>query len=94
MYSFSEYDNNATCDICQLEKQIKLPYYLSNYVASRIFELLHFDIWGPLATPSIKNHKYFLTILNDHSRFVWIMLLKSKYEASVQVKNFIHMVIN
>lgn len=63
LYSSFEYDNNSTCDICHLAKQRKLPYHLSNFIASHNFELFHFDIWGPLATPSIQNHKYFLLSL-------------------------------
>jgi len=31
----------------------------------------------------------FLTILDDHIRYVWIVLLKSKAEVSNHVKNFI-----
>ena len=42
------------------------------------FELLDLDIWGPLSVSSLLGHKYFLTIIDDHSRFLWIILLKSK----------------
>lgn len=58
------------------------------------FELLHFDIWGSLASTSIHNHKYFFIVLDDHTWFVWIILLKSKYEVSIQVEDFITIVIN
>jgi len=44
MYSCVSVDNKATCDICHYAKQRKLPYTLSNFVASSKFELLHFDI--------------------------------------------------
>lgn len=94
LYSSFEYDNNSTCDICHLAKQRKVPYHLSNFIASHNFELFHFDIWGPLATPSIQNHKYFFTILDEHTRFVMIIIFKSKFEISSQVQNFITMVIN
>lgn len=94
LYSSFDFDNNATYDICHLAKQRKLPSHSSNSIASHKFELLHFDIWGPLSTLFIHNHKYFLTILDDHTRFVWIVLLKSKVEVSMQVQNFISMIIN
>jgi hypothetical protein len=63
-------------------------------IASSKFELLHFDIWGPLSIPSVHNHRYFLIILDDYSRFVWIVLLKSKAEVSQHVKNFITLIEN
>nr|ABD32757.1 Integrase, catalytic region [Medicago truncatula] len=61
-------------------------------ISSAKFDLLHFDIWGPLACPSVHNHKYFLTIVDDFSRFVWIILLKNKSDVSMHVKNFINMI--
>jgi transposase InsO family protein len=47
-----------------------------------------------LSTTSIHGHKYFLTILDDHCRFVWIILLKSKASVSSHVQNFITLVEN
>ena len=49
-------------------------------------------IRGPLAYPSIHNHKYFLTIVDAFNRFVRIILLKTKLEVFIHVKNFIQMI--
>jgi len=49
---------------------------------------------SPISTTSVHNHRYFLTILDDYSRFVWIVLLKSKSEVSQHVKNFISLIEN
>uniref|UniRef100_A0A151UGW8 GAG-pre-integrase domain-containing protein n=1 Tax=Cajanus cajan TaxID=3821 RepID=A0A151UGW8_CAJCA len=38
----------AVCDICHLAKKKKLPYLMSKNRASKICELLHFDIWVPI----------------------------------------------
>lgn len=94
LYSSFELDNNSTRDICYLEKQRKLPYHSSTSVAFHNFELLYFDIWGLLTSPSINNHKYFMSIIDDHTRFIWTFLLKLKYEVSFKVQNFITMIIN
>ena len=59
LYSSISVDNKAICDICHFAKQRKLPFTFSTFVASSKFELLHFDIWGPLSHPSIHGHKYF-----------------------------------
>ena len=87
-------DHKATCDICHFAKQKQLPFSSSVSIASSKFQLLHFDIWGPLSIPSVHNHIYFLTILDDYSRFVWIILLKNKSEVSQHVKNFITLIEN
>jgi hypothetical protein len=94
LYPSLTFDSHATCDICHFAKQRKLPFPTSLSVATSKFQLLHFDIWGPLSTTSVHNHRYFLTILDDYSRFVWIVLLKSKAEVSQHVKNFICLIEN
>jgi len=94
LYPSLSFDSNATCDIYHFARRKQLPFPLSSSIASNKFELLHFDIWGPLVEPSIHIHKYCLTILDDSSRFVWIVLLKSKSEVSQHVKNFITLVEN
>jgi len=52
-------DNKAACDICHFAKHKKLPFSNSSFHASSKFELLHLDIWGPLAIQSLHGHKYF-----------------------------------
>ena len=52
------------------------------------------DIWGPFSKNSIHGHKYFLTILDDHSRYNWVVLLKSKAEVKIHIENFLALVKN
>jgi len=52
------------------------------------------DIWEPFSKSSIHGHKYFLTILDDFSRYTWVILLKSKSEVKTHVQNFINLVEN
>lgn len=87
-------DSKAVCDVCHYARHKKLPYTLSHSKASQNFELLHFDIWGPVSTNSIHHHKYFLTAVDDHSRFTWIILLKNKSEVSAHVQQFVALIEN
>ncbi|MCH85324.1 retrovirus-related Pol polyprotein from transposon TNT 1-94, partial [Trifolium medium] len=36
--------------------------------ADKPFDLIHFDIWGPIAVHSVHHHTYFLTAVDDCSR--------------------------
>ena len=83
--------NNSSipCNVCQFAKQKCLSYKVSNSNAKCAFELVHFDIWGPFSTTSIHGHKYFLTVLDDFTRFTWVFLLKSKSEAPGKLQNFV-----
>ncbi|XP_016205051.1 uncharacterized protein LOC107645516 [Arachis ipaensis] len=56
------------CNSCHLAKQKRLPFSYSASESLSCFDLLHLDIWGPISTPSIHGHKYFLTIVDDKSR--------------------------
>jgi transposase InsO family protein len=94
VYPSISVDNKTVCDICHFARQRKLPFSISTSVAQSKFDMLHCDIWGPLAISSVHGHKYFLTIVDDYSRFVWILLLKSKAEVSLKLQNFILMIEN
>ena len=45
------------------------------------FNLIHCDVWGPIPTPAVGGFKYFLTIVNDHTRCTWVFLMKSKVQS-------------
>jgi hypothetical protein len=94
LYPMITNDNKAICDICHFAKQKHIPFNTSLSHASCNFELLHLDIWGPLSVSSIHGHKFFLTIVDDHSRFLWVILLKSKAEVAHHVQSFITMIQN
>jgi len=51
--------------------------------------LIHVDIWGPYLISSIHGHKYFLTIIDDYSRYTWIFPLKQKSEVVKVLENFV-----
>lgn len=85
-------ENIGVWDVCHFAKQKRTSFPISKSKASKPFELMHLDIWGPYSITSIHNHKYFLTIVDDLSRFTWIVLLKGKFDVQLQVQNFILLV--
>jgi hypothetical protein len=42
-------------------------------------ELVFSDVWG-LAPKSIGRKKYYVSFIDDYSKFTWIYLLKYKFE--------------
>jgi len=89
-YPFISRHVDEICDVCHLAKQRRLSYLPSLNKASKIFELIHLDIWGPYSKQSVHGHKYFLTILDDFSHYTWTILLKSKAEVQSKVEHFIN----
>src|ERR1044072_2368362 len=92
LYPFISVSKHVVCDVCHMAKQKKLPFSVSVHNAKHIFDLVHLDIWGPFRVHSIHNHRYFLTVVDDYSRFTWVVLLKNKGEVMNQVQKFIEMV--
>jgi hypothetical protein len=46
----------------------------------RPLEMLHMDLFGPIAYISIGDNKYDLVIIDDYSRFTWVFFLQDKDE--------------
>jgi hypothetical protein len=49
-------------------------------ITSRPLELLHMDLFRPVAYLSIGGSKYGLVIVDDFSRFNWVLFLQDKSE--------------
>ncbi|KAL0438874.1 UNVERIFIED_CONTAM: Retrovirus-related Pol polyprotein from transposon RE1 [Sesamum latifolium] len=77
------------CDVCPISKQQRLSFPTHNTQCSNIFELIHLDVWGPYKTPSLNNCHYFLTIVDDFSRAVWVFLLQNKTQVPSRISSFL-----
>jgi transposase InsO family protein len=52
-------------------------------------ELLHMDLFGPIAYISIGRSKYCLVIVDDYSRFTWVLFLQEKSHTQDTLKGFL-----
>jgi len=57
-----------------------------------LFELIHCDIWGAYKVPSLCSAQYFLTIIDDTSRVIWVYLMRTKGEVPVLLQKIVIMV--
>ncbi|GJZ21031.1 ribonuclease H-like domain-containing protein [Tanacetum coccineum] len=71
------------CEVCHRAKQTRESFPLSDHKSKNPGELVHFDLWGPYRVTSKEGYKYFLTIVDDFSRAVWVYLIKSKDETAI-----------
>ena len=86
------HESNKSCNICPLAKQHRLSFPHSITMSAQPFELIHCDIWGPFSTKSLSGSSYFLTIVDDHTRFTWIHLLESKSQTRAHIQAFFNLV--
>ena len=62
--------SETTSTICPKARLHRQPFPLSTTRASRIFELIHVDIWGAYKCVTHDGYKYFLTIVDDLLGFI------------------------
>jgi len=69
--------NNLVCNACQQGKCDQLPYTHSSTISSSPMDLVFSDVWGPAPT-SVGRHTFYVSFIDDHTKFVWIYLLCHK----------------
>jgi hypothetical protein len=75
------------CDGCTLGKQHRKPFpQQSSFRASQGLEPVHADLCGKISPPTPGGKQYFLLVVDDHSRYMWVELLKNKDEALASFK--------
>lgn len=87
-------NSDQVCITCPMGKFTRQPFNLSHSHASTPFELLHTDIWGPYRVTTRGKYKYFLTLVDDHSRMTWVYLLERKSDYLKTLTSFLNYVSN
>jgi hypothetical protein len=75
------FEKDMVCSACQAGKQVGVHHPHKNIMTTdRPLELLHMDLFGPIAYISIGGSKYCVVIVDDYSRFTWLFFLQEKYQ--------------
>jgi transposase InsO family protein len=84
------FEKDRVCSACQAGKQVGSHHPHKNIMTSdRPLELLHMDLFGPIAYISIDGSKYCLVIVDDFSRFTWVFFLQEKSQTQETLKGFL-----
>ena len=69
----------SICGECQIGKQTRMSHpRLEHQVTSKVLELLHMDLMGPMQVESIDGKMYVLVVVDDFSRFTWMNFIREK----------------
>ena len=75
------------CDACISGKHRRDPFPTSaQRRSSKPLELLHGDLCGPITPATPSHNSYFLLLVDDYSRFMWVALLPTKAGAAEAIK--------
>jgi transposase InsO family protein len=84
------FEKDRPCAACQARKQVGSTHHSKNVMTtSRPLELLHMDLFRPIAYLSIGGSKYGLVIVDDFSRFTWVFFLQDKSKTQGTIKRFL-----
>ena len=69
--------SSSLCHACQLGRHVRLPFYPSQTIHVKPYELLHCDLWtSPI--PSSSGFFYYLIIVDDYTHYFWTFPLRKK----------------
>ena len=78
------------CEGCAIGKQTRLPFpKKSNHRSSKLVELIHTDVCGPMNGESIGGSHYFVSSIDDYSRYATVHMIKNKSEVLSTFKGFV-----
>jgi hypothetical protein len=76
------------CDVCVLMKQRWVPFpEQSSFRAKERLELVHGDLCGLVKPATPGGRRYFLLLVDDLSRYMWVVVLGSKGEAADAIRH-------
>ena len=77
--AFLNFSKDLTfCEYCPQGKQHHNKFTSSNRRADELLELVHSDVCGKMNEKSQFGAEYFLTFIDDETRYVWVYCLQHK----------------
>ncbi|KAF5775409.1 putative RNA-directed DNA polymerase [Helianthus annuus] len=76
------------CENCIMGKQKRVKFMKGKHNTRGILDYVHSDLWGPARVESLGGARYFMTVIDDFSRRVWVFILKHKSEAFKKFKEW------
>lgn len=79
---------------CVLAKHNRASFLGKKFTTTAKLEIVHRDLSGPIKTKGLYGQRYFMIIVNDFSRMMWVEFLEEKYKEFDKFKIFKNRVEN
>jgi hypothetical protein len=76
------------CETCVKGKQTRKPFTRSVSQSTELLELVHTDVCGPMRVNSLAGSRYFVTFIDDKSRWCEVFFMKKKSEVIEKFKEY------
>ena len=64
--------HDGFCKGCVKGKNMKKTFSSSERKAKGILEIIHYDVFSPMSSSSLKGYAYYVSFINDFSRKTWV----------------------
>ncbi|CAF2369372.1 unnamed protein product, partial [Brassica napus] len=78
---------NKDCEACILCKHCRTVFQKSTTVYDNCFDLIHSDVWTAPCL-SRNSYKYFVTFIDEKSKYTWLTLIQTKDRVLDAFRNF------
>uniref|UniRef100_A0AAG5DV13 Retrovirus-related Pol polyprotein from transposon TNT 1-94 n=1 Tax=Anopheles atroparvus TaxID=41427 RepID=A0AAG5DV13_ANOAO len=88
---------SETCEVCISCKMQRIPFPKSSdniILTTSVLDLIHTDVCGPMRTATLGGKRYFLTFIDDFSKYTVVFLLKQKSETLNCLKEYVELIRN
>jgi hypothetical protein len=82
------------CPACQQGKLHKLHFGLTFSVSKHHLNLMFLDVWGPAPVVSSNDHRYFLSVVDDFRKYIWLFPMACKSDVTTVFIKFKRIVEN
>ena len=80
----------ADCEACAMGKSHRAPMpQAATTRATKPLELIHTDVCGPMPVPSLSGSLYFVTFIDDYTRFVVVRPIRHKSDVLLELRNYV-----
>ncbi|KAA0067449.1 gag/pol protein [Cucumis melo var. makuwa] len=83
-----EDDSLPSCESCLEGKMTKRPFTGKCYRAKEPLELIHSDLYGLMNVKARRGFEYFISFIDDYSRYGYLYLMEHKSEALEKFKEY------
>ena len=88
-----EFTQEGLCEACKKGKSKKATHRSTNTsTITEPLQLLHMDLFGPVNIMSMSKKKYALVIVDDYSKYTWVLFLHSKDETPQMVVDHLKLI--
>ena len=76
-----------TCESC-IKGKMTRKSFSQHWTSTNLLEIVHTDLCGPMRTKTHRGMQYFVTFIDDYSRYGHVYFLQHKNEALDKFKEF------